>query len=111
MIDYNNLTREQLAIARVKCDASLLYFTRFWFRVLKNQKFIVNWHHEEICAELDKIESYQLELLNINIPIFQIFQKKGYILKSIYIIVILEYVCKTGCFFGIIGMWNYWTNI
>jgi predicted phage terminase large subunit-like protein len=68
MIDYNNLTREQLAIARVKCDASLLYFTRFWFRVLKNQKFLVNWHHEEICAELDKIENYELELLNINIP-------------------------------------------
>lgn len=67
-MDFNNLSREQLMIARVECDKSLLFFTKFWFRVLKNQKFITNWHHEEICSELDKIETYKLELLNINIP-------------------------------------------
>lgn len=67
-MDFNNLSRSDLVAARIKCDESLLFFTRFWFRVLKGQKFIVNWHHEEICKDLEALERYELELLNINIP-------------------------------------------
>lgn len=67
-MDFNNLTREELAVARVKCDKSLLFFTRFWYKVLKNSKFITNWHHEEIEKELERVTNYELELLNINIP-------------------------------------------
>ena len=67
-MDFENLSRTELAAARVQCDKSLLYFTRFWYRVLRSQKFIVNWHHEEICRELRRVENYEIELLNINIP-------------------------------------------
>lgn len=67
-MDFDNLTREQLAHARVKCDRDLLYFTRFFFRVLRGTKFLVNHHHETICNELKRLENYELDLLNINIP-------------------------------------------
>ena len=60
--------REFFVAARVRCDNSLLYFTRFFFKEITGNKFIVNWHHEEICKELKRVESYELELLNINIP-------------------------------------------
>lgn len=67
-MDFNNLSDEQLLVARAKCDKSLLFFTRFWYRVLKNSKFITNWHHEEIEKELERVTNYELDLLNINIP-------------------------------------------
>ena len=67
-IDFNNLTRQHLIHARKECDKSLLYFTRFWFRVLRGVKFTTSWHHDEIAKELDNIEKYDLELLSINIP-------------------------------------------
>lgn len=67
-MNFDELTRDDLLTVRVKCDASLLYFTRFWFRLLKGTKFIVNTHHEVICNELESLERYELELLNINIP-------------------------------------------
>ncbi|QIG62292.1 terminase large subunit [Tenacibaculum phage JQ] len=62
------LTREELAIARVKCDNSLLFFTRFFYRLVFNQKFIINWHHEELCKHFEDLTRYKLDLLNINIP-------------------------------------------
>ena len=64
-MDY---TREQLAVARAMCDEDLLFFTRFFFKALRGTKFLVNHHHETIRDELKKIENYELELLNINIP-------------------------------------------
>lgn len=67
-MNFNDLSRNELLIVRSKCDDSLLFFTRFWFRVLKGAKFITNWHHDQICSELRRIEKYELELLNINIP-------------------------------------------
>ena len=68
MINFDELTRDDLIDIRLKCDESLLYFTRFWFRVLRGTKFIVNNHHEVICNSLEKLENYELDLLNINIP-------------------------------------------
>lgn len=59
---------KKLKVARVKCDNSLLFFTRYFFKKLKNQKFIVNWHHEVICKELEKVANYETLFLNINIP-------------------------------------------
>jgi hypothetical protein len=67
-MDFDNLTRAELAAARAKCDESLMFFTRFWFRVLRGQKFIVNDHHFVIAEALKKVENYEIELLNINIP-------------------------------------------
>lgn len=68
LLDPNKLSREQLAIIRVKCDRDLLYFTRLFHFALKGTKFILNSHHEVIAQNLSKIENYELELLNINIP-------------------------------------------
>jgi len=61
-------TRAELAIIRVMCDNDLLFFTRFFYKELRGNKFIVNKHHEVIRDELKAIERYELELLNINIP-------------------------------------------
>ena len=61
-------TRQELALIRVKCDDSLLYFTRFFSKHALNQKFIVNWHHEELCKHFEDFSTYELDLLNINIP-------------------------------------------
>lgn len=68
LLDVNKLTRQQLAIMRVKCDRDLLYFTRLFHYALKGTKFILNSHHEVIADNLKKIENYEIELLNINIP-------------------------------------------
>ena len=67
-MDFNNLTIQELAISKVKCDKSLLFFTKFWFRVLRGSKFITNWHHELITDSLEEIADYKYKLLNINIP-------------------------------------------
>jgi len=67
-MDFNNLSIKELAVAKVKCNQSLLFSTRFWFRVLRGSKFILNWHHEEICKALEEVADYKYKLLNINIP-------------------------------------------
>lgn len=68
MPDFDKLTDEELAVIKYHCDQSLLYFTRFWYRVLRGHKFIVNWHHKEICKELEKVQAYHTEYLGVNIP-------------------------------------------
>ena len=67
-MNFDELTRDDLLNVRIKCDDDLLYFTRFWFKVLKGSKFIVAPHHIRICKSIKRIEDYELELLNINIP-------------------------------------------
>jgi len=59
---------KRLTANRVLCDNDLLWFTRYFFKALKGTKFIVNNHHEEIRDALRKVQNYELELLNINIP-------------------------------------------
>jgi predicted phage terminase large subunit-like protein len=56
-----------LKVAKVKCDKSLLFFTRYFFKKLKNQKFILNWHHDVICKALEDVANYLTIFLNINI--------------------------------------------
>jgi len=61
-------TKKELLAIRVKSDKSLLFFTRFWFKILRGTKFIINHHHETICNELENVANYKYEFLNINIP-------------------------------------------
>lgn len=68
MIDFDNLTDDQIAVVRNKCDQSLLFFTGFWFRLLRGSNFITNWHHDDICSSLDDVQNYKLTFLGINIP-------------------------------------------
>lgn len=67
-MNFDQLTRTDLIAARINCDESLMFFTRFWFRVLHGTRFIINDHHHVIADNLRKIETYEIELLNINIP-------------------------------------------
>jgi len=67
-MNFESLTRTELIAARIQCDISLLFFTRFWFRVLRGTKFIISDHHKIIEQNLKLIEDYELLLLNINIP-------------------------------------------
>ena len=62
------LSHEEILVARAMCDRSLLFFTRLFFMELRGQSFQVNWHHETICEELEKVERYETSFLNINIP-------------------------------------------
>ena len=57
-----------LAQERVECDKDLLYFTRFFFKAITGNKFIIGDHHSVIANELKRIENYELQLLSINIP-------------------------------------------
>jgi predicted phage terminase large subunit-like protein len=59
---------KKLKVCRVKCDNDLLFFTRYFYKRLRNQKFITNWHHDDICQHLHKVQNYELEYLGINIP-------------------------------------------
>lgn len=67
-MNFDSLTRNELLTARIECDKSLIFFTKFWFRVLRGSKFIINDHHHVIADHLRMIENYEIELLNINIP-------------------------------------------
>lgn len=67
-MNFDSLTRNELLTARIECDKSQIFFTKFWFRVLRGSKFIINDHHHVIADHLKMIENYEIELLNINIP-------------------------------------------
>ncbi len=67
MNDYK-LTTEYLLASKVGTEASLLYFTRFWFKELRGSKFIVNWHHKEMCRIAEFVYEYRYKYYNFNIP-------------------------------------------
>ena len=54
--------------ARVKCDASLLFFTKFFFKELRGSRFVMSEHHYELEKNFHDLENYKLRLLSINIP-------------------------------------------
>lgn len=45
-----------------------MFFTRYFFKRLRKQKFIVNWHHEVGCNALEEVQIYEWELLNMTTP-------------------------------------------
>jgi predicted phage terminase large subunit-like protein len=64
MITARELKNE---LARRECLESSLYFTRYMFRKVKNEKFAVNDHHITICDVLDKVFAGELTRVIINI--------------------------------------------
>lgn len=58
----------KLAAAKAKCAQSHLFFTRYFFHKRQAMKFIVNWHHEYIADELEKVFTGENENLIINVP-------------------------------------------
>lgn len=61
-------TDAEILLMRVKCDESLLYFTRLFYKLLRGNKFIVSDHHKELSSHFDDVGNYKVKLLNINIP-------------------------------------------
>jgi predicted phage terminase large subunit-like protein len=58
----------KLAAAKAKCSASHLFFTRYYFKQREGAKFLVNWHHEWLADELEKVLTGETENLAINVP-------------------------------------------
>lgn len=52
---------------KIKCKQSLLFFTRYFFKHRFGAKFIMNWHHEYLADELEKVRTGETPNLIINI--------------------------------------------
>lgn len=57
----------QLKIAKVKCNNSTLFFTRYFFKKNHNKRFVIGDHHRLISEALDKVISGEIKRLIINI--------------------------------------------
>lgn len=57
-----------LAVAKKRCTDRHLDFTRYFFRHRQQLKFIVNWHHELICDEIEKVITGETKNLLLNVP-------------------------------------------
>jgi predicted phage terminase large subunit-like protein len=57
----------EVELIRRECLESTLYLTRYLFRKVKNEKFIVSDHHKIICDALDKVYAGEITRLIINI--------------------------------------------
>ena len=53
---------------RVECEASHLYFTRYFHRVREDAKFHVNWHHHWLADVVDQIIAGRLKNVIVNVP-------------------------------------------
>lgn len=52
---------------KLECEASHLYFTRYFFKQRQNNRFLVNWHHLLIADTIEKIISGAIENAVINV--------------------------------------------
>lgn len=55
-------------MAKKRCEKNHLDFTCWFFKQRQGNKFLVNWHHEYISDELQKVIDGETENLVINIP-------------------------------------------
>lgn len=62
------LQRAEKRLTKRKLEASLLGFTSHFFRELRGDVFIENWHHREIEEALRKVERGEILNLLINCP-------------------------------------------
>ena len=58
----------ELRVAKHKCEQSILFFTRYFFKKRYGNKFMVNSHHEKIAETLHKVVSGEIKRLIINMP-------------------------------------------
>jgi predicted phage terminase large subunit-like protein len=58
----------ELAVAKAKCDADHLFFTRYFFKHRQGIRFLVNWHHRLICAKVQEVMDGKVKNLVINVP-------------------------------------------
>ncbi len=58
----------KLAAAKHKCQKSHLFFTRYFFKIREGSKFLINWHHQYLSDELEKVIDGETENIIINVP-------------------------------------------
>lgn len=56
-----------LAQARYKCETDHLFFTRYFFKIRQNIKFIVNWHHKLFADTVERVMKGELQNVVINV--------------------------------------------
>lgn len=64
---YNTEELKKLKVAKVKCMTSSMFHTRYFFMQQYKRKFVVNSHHERICAVLDLVLRGKLTNVIFNI--------------------------------------------
>lgn len=57
-----------IARTRERCEQDFKYFCRYFFKVRKGSKFVMNSHHEEVCDALMAVHRGEIQNLIINIP-------------------------------------------
>lgn len=67
MSDAEGYTPLELAVAKAKCEADHLFYTRFFFKLRQNIKFRVNWHHHYVSDSIDELIRGDIENLLINV--------------------------------------------
>lgn len=68
MVEATALTKIKiLKVAKFKCQDSLLFFTRYFFKENHNRKFIIGEHHRIICDALEKVLRGEIKKLIINV--------------------------------------------
>jgi predicted phage terminase large subunit-like protein len=67
MSDAEGYTPLELEVAKAKCEAEHLFFTRFFFKARQNIKFRVNWHHDLVSDSIDELINGEIENLLINV--------------------------------------------
>ena len=58
---------KKLKVAKFKCEQSMLFFTRYFFKAVQHRKFIVGLHHQIISNALEKVMRGECKRLMINI--------------------------------------------
>ena len=65
---FNPRTAKEIKILRTALEADFKLFTRYFFRVMKGQKFVFSEHHDLICDALMDVHQGITTHLMINIP-------------------------------------------
>lgn len=55
MSDALLVSRERLALAKLRCEDDHLFFSRYFFKARQGIKFLVNWHHRLIADVIEDI--------------------------------------------------------
>lgn len=58
----------KLRVARWRCENDFLFFTRYFFKQLHGERFIINQHHEQIADALMRVHRGEITRLIINMP-------------------------------------------
>jgi hypothetical protein len=66
---YDDYSLKEKIALKAKLLNDFVFFVRFFFKETQGIKFLLNWHHKEICDNLIELtKTNKIECLNINIP-------------------------------------------